>query len=202
MWKSLKEYVVALGYWGLIIIVPLALNALGIYQIVSGTQVLGIPSWAWFLFASILFLFIPFIAFNRVRMRLQEVTEDRGRELARLILQARNTAGKVVLHHMATGLTDDVKKLHTVCNETLASLNTEGEIEGGKIKEIVFEFTTFVSFHVTRLLGGIGPVIGGDKVTTQQIEMDEYRFCGRMGDRADEAIMNIQKVLRSLSPNR
>ncbi|MFC1864603.1 hypothetical protein ACFLYG_02105 [Chloroflexota bacterium] len=135
-------------------------------------------------------------------MRLEEVTEDRGRELARLILQVRNAAGKVVLHHMATGITGDVKKFHAVCNETVASLNTEGEIEGGKIKEIVYKFTTFVGFHVTRFLGGIGPIIGSDKATTQQIAMDEYQFCGRMADRADEAIKNIQKVLSSVSPNR
>ncbi len=48
MWKSLKEYVAALGYWGLIVIVPIVLNVLGIYQIVSNTQVLNIPSWVWF----------------------------------------------------------------------------------------------------------------------------------------------------------
>jgi len=195
MCKSFKEYVHALGYWGLIVIAPIALDALGVYQIVSDTQVLGVTAWAWFLVASILFLLIPFIAFHRVRTRLQDITEDRRRELARLILQVRNAAGKVVLHHMAIGLADEVKNLHTIYTETQISLNMEGEIEGGEIKEIIYGFTSFVGYHVTRLLGGGGPISAGkDPEPIPYIEMDEFRFCGRMGDRADEAIRNIQKV--------
>ena len=79
----------ALGYWWLIVIVPIFLNILGIYQIATNTQVLNIPSWVWLLIALVLFLIIPFVVFHRMRIRLQNVTESRARELARLILEVR-----------------------------------------------------------------------------------------------------------------
>lgn len=197
MWrKSLKEYVAALGYWGLIVIAPIALNVLGIYQIVSGNQLLNIPSWVWFQIALVLILIITFIAFHRMRIRLQNFTEDRTKELARLILQVCNAAGKVVLlYHTMNDFNDEVKGAYATYNEVLDSLRVEAEIDGGKVKEVVQEFDTFVGFHVVRLLGGIGPIIGGDKEVKQQIEIDEYRFIGRMAERADKAIQNIRKAL-------
>src|SRR4030042_7220562 len=69
MWKSLKEYVIALGYWGLIVMVPIILNIISTYQLVSGNQFTGIPSWVWFQIAFVFLLVIPFIAFHKVRVQ-------------------------------------------------------------------------------------------------------------------------------------
>jgi hypothetical protein len=192
MWKSLKEYSAALGYWGLIVIAPVILDIIGVYQLAIGSQFTGIPSWIWFQIAFVFLLLIPFIAFHKVRIRVDNLTEDRRRELARLILQVRDAAGKVVLHHMAIGLTDEVKQLHVKCNEILTLLNREGEVDGGEIKEIIYNFTTFVGTHVTRLLGGF--VLRGDNKMMEQ--MDEYRFCGHMANHADEAMRSIRKAFR------
>lgn len=192
MGQSFKEYITALGYWGLVVIAPIILDTIGIYQLATNSQVVGLPAWIWFQVAFVFLLLIPFIAFHKVRVRVDNLAEDRSRELARLILQARDEAGKVVLHHKIAGFTDEVKQLHTKCNETLSLLNREGEVDGEKIKVIIWGFTIFVSFHVTRFLGGIVPI--GDNNMMEQV--DEYRFCGRMADRADEAMRNIRKTFR------
>ena len=51
-------------------IVPVALDVLGVYQLLSGDQVIGVPSWVWFQIALLLFLIIPFIAFHKLRLKL------------------------------------------------------------------------------------------------------------------------------------
>ena len=197
MWKSLKEYVAALGYWGLIVIAPILLNALGIYQIVSNTQVLNIPSWVWFQIALVLILIVPFVAFHKMRIRLQGVTESRAQELARLILQVRNAAGKtVMLYHTRNDFDNEVKDAYKLYETALDSLQTEAEIDGGKVKEAIQEgFTGFVSFHVTRFLAWNGRIIS-DSDTRQKIEIDEYQFIGHMAGRADKTIQNIRALMR------
>lgn len=170
---------------------------LGIYQIVSNTQVLNIPSWVWFQIALVLTLIIPFVAFHRMRIRLQRVTESRAQELARLILQVRNAAAKVVmLYHVKNDYDDDVKEAYKAYDDALRQLDIEGEIDGGKVKDTIQEgFTTFVSFHVTRFLAWGGQVIS-DKDTKQKLEIDEYQFIGRMASRADKVIQNIRALMR------
>ena len=59
-------------------IAPITLDILGVYQVVTNTQFLGVPSWSWFLLASILFLIIPFIAFHRVRVQRDEYSSRLG----------------------------------------------------------------------------------------------------------------------------
>ena len=66
--------------YGLIVIFPLVLDILGVYQLVTNTQVLGVPSWLWFLLASIMFLFIPFIVFHKVRVQRDEYASRLGQD--------------------------------------------------------------------------------------------------------------------------
>ena len=75
MRKSLKEYFIALGYWWLIVIIPIALDIIGICQLASGNQFIGIPSWVWFQVGFVLLLIIPFIAFHKVRVQRDKVLE-------------------------------------------------------------------------------------------------------------------------------
>ena len=69
MRQSLREYITALGYWGFIVIAPITLNIIGVYQLASGNQFTGIPSWVWFQVAFVFLLIIPFIAFHKVRVQ-------------------------------------------------------------------------------------------------------------------------------------
>ncbi len=73
MGKSLKEYVTALGYWGLIVIAPITLDVIGIYQLAYGNQFTGVPSWVWFQVAFVLFLIITFVAFHKLRLQRDEL---------------------------------------------------------------------------------------------------------------------------------
>ena len=197
MRKSLKEYVAALGYWGLIVLVPIGLNVIGIYQIATETEILSVPSWVWFQIALVLTLIIPFIAFHRIRVRLQNVTDVRARELARLILEVRDNASKAVMHKRIEGLKrDELMGDYNSYSSSLDVLHREAEIDGGKIKEAIIEgFTTFVGFHVTRFLAWEGKVIS-DYVTKQKLELDEYQFIGRMASRADDVIQKIRSLTR------
>ncbi|MDO8491971.1 MAG: hypothetical protein Q7T04_08170 [Dehalococcoidia bacterium] len=81
MGKSLREYASALGYWGLIVIAPIILDMIGVYQLAAGNQFTHVPPWIWFQVAFIFLLIIPFIAFHRVRVerdkaRVKEVPLD------------------------------------------------------------------------------------------------------------------------------
>lgn len=69
MCQSLREYVTALGYWGFIVIAPITLDIIGVYQLAFDNQFTGIPSWVWFQVAFVLLLIICFIAFHRVRVQ-------------------------------------------------------------------------------------------------------------------------------------
>ncbi len=195
MFKIIKEYITALGYWGFLVIAPIILDVLGVIQLITNKQVFILPSWLWFQVSFLFLLVIPFIAFYKIRIHVEKISDDRSRELARLILQVRDAAGKVVLHHMGKGITDEVKELHSKCNEELSLLNREGEVDGVEVKKIVYEYTTFVSLHVSRLLGAFSVVIGGPEKDSIQ-RMDEYSFCGLMADRADKTIQEIRKTLR------
>jgi hypothetical protein len=195
MWKSLREYFTALGYWGLIVIAPIILNMIGVYQLISKKQIAEVQSWVWFQVAFVLLLIIPFIAFHRVRMRLQNITENRARELARLILEVRDKAAKVVMRKQIQNqaeLMDD----YNLYSNALETLCREVDIDGGRIRDAVIEgFTTFVSFHVTRFLAWDGQIVS-DVNTKQKLEIDELQFIGRMASRADETIKNIRGLAR------
>ena len=197
MWKSLREYLAALGYWGLIVIVPITLDAIGIYQLSVDSQFTSIPSWAWFQIALVVILAIPFIAFHRMRVRLQSVTENRSQELARLILQVRNAAARAVLHYrVIKDHNEEVKEAYEAYIDALDLLGTEAEIEGGKVKEIIQDnFTSFVRFHVTRFLAWNGQIVS-DPDTKKKLEIDEYQFIGNMASRADQAIQDIRALMR------
>lgn len=76
MKQSLKVYFAMIGYWGLLVIVPIALNIVGIYQLATGEQFIGIPSWVWFLTAFVLLLIIPFIGFHKLMLKLNETQNN------------------------------------------------------------------------------------------------------------------------------
>ncbi len=73
MGQSFKEYITALGYWGLIVIAPIAINIIGVYQLVYNNQFTRVPSWLWFLIAFVLLLTIPFAAFHKLRTKRDEI---------------------------------------------------------------------------------------------------------------------------------
>jgi len=73
MGKSLKEYITALGYWGLIVIAPIILDIIGVIQLTTKSQFTSIPSWVWFQIAFVLLLIIPFIAFHKLRIKNVEI---------------------------------------------------------------------------------------------------------------------------------
>lgn len=72
MRQSLWEYVRAVGYWWFIVIAPVILGIVDVYQLASGNQFIGIPSWVWFPVAFVVLLIIPFIAFHKVRVLRDE----------------------------------------------------------------------------------------------------------------------------------
>ena len=76
MWKSLQEYVTALGYWGFIVIAPIALDIIGVYQLASDNQFTGVPSWVWFQVAFAFLLIIPFIAYHKLRGKLEKTQNE------------------------------------------------------------------------------------------------------------------------------
>ena len=127
-------------------------------------------------------------------MRLHEATDERAHAFARLVLEVRNKAAKVVsLRDSASqsAMADASKEYE----DAMDSLSVEAGIDGGKVKEAVSPFTTFVQFHVARLLGAIGPILGADEKTRKEIETDELTFDGKMAAKADETIRRIRAVL-------
>jgi hypothetical protein len=80
MGKSLKDYISAFGYWGIIVIAPIFLDIIGIYQLASGNTFTGVPSWVWFQIIFLFLLIIPFIAFHKTRQKL-EVKENELHQL-------------------------------------------------------------------------------------------------------------------------
>lgn len=72
MWKTLKAYIKDMGYWGLIVILPMILDLIGLIQLATGKQLLGISSWIWFQVAILFFLIMPFIAYHKMYVRLEE----------------------------------------------------------------------------------------------------------------------------------
>lgn len=195
MGKSIKAYISDLGYWGFIVIAPITLDVIGVYQLATGNNFRGIPSWVWFQVAFIFLLVIPFIAYCRMSVRLRNIADSRARELARLILEVRDKAAKAVMRKQVQNQAELIDDYNLYSN-AFDALHREVEIDGGKIKEAVIEgFTTFVSFHVTRFLAWNGEIIS-DAKTKQQLEIDELQFIGRMANRADETIQKIRSLSR------
>lgn len=110
MYKSLKEYIIALGYWWLIVIAPIILDIIGVYQIASGNQLIRIPSWIWFQVAFIFLLIIPFIAFHKVR-----VDRDKAIEVEKSIILTPHTYS-IGLSGM-TGYPKEPKSVYWLCLE-------------------------------------------------------------------------------------
>jgi len=195
--KSFRAYAADLGYWGLLMIVPLVLDAIGIYQIATGDQFTNASSVWWFVAGTILLILIPFIAYHRMREQLLKISEDRARELARLILETRDKAAKVVTRYKIEGYsTEDLTKDIEAYQAAFDKLGREAEIDGGVVKEAIFSgFSTFVAFHLTRFVAWDGKVLSGE-TTKQQLEIDELQFVGRMASRADKTIEEIRKLTR------
>jgi len=197
MWKSFKSYVSDLGYWGFIVIAPILLDAIAIYQLASGNTFTGIHSWVWFQVAFVCLLFIPFIAYHRIRVKLQTITDTRVQELARLILEVRDKAATAVMHAKIQGLTEAEKMNdHKLYTDAIEKLHREAEIEGVKIRDAISAgFTAFVGFHVVRFLAWDGKIVS-DADTKRKLEIDEYQFIGAMAGRADKTIESIRGIRR------
>ena len=160
----------------------------------SNNTFTGIASWVWFQIAFVFLLIIPFIAYHRMRVRLQNVAEGRVKELHRLILQVSHEAGQaVLLHARGSGVEEELNKISTKYLETLKSLDIEAGIDGGEVKEAIQTFTGYVSFHVMRFLNWDGKIIS-DSETKKKIEIDEYHFIGSMANRADQTIEKVKKA--------
>jgi len=196
--RSIAKYITNLGISGWLLMGLNLFTALGAFEFYTKTTILqNFPAWGWLLFLIIGLLLTPFVAFHRMRIRLQSVTETRARELARLILEARDKAAKVVMlksmQNQDSAELMDASKLYL---NALEILDREADIDGGKIREAIREgFTTFVSFHVTRFLAWNGKIVS-DMNTKQKLEIGELQFIGRMASRADETIQNIRSLTR------
>lgn len=75
MRKSLGNYFQILGYWWLLMIIPIALDIIGIYQSITGWQITNIPLWLFSTIGFILTLIIPFVAFHKVRVERDKKQE-------------------------------------------------------------------------------------------------------------------------------
>jgi hypothetical protein len=82
MWESLKAYIKDMGYWSLIIILPIILDVIGIIQFTTGNQLTGVPSWILFQIAFLILFIAPFWAYHKINIRLQE-HESKIRLIAR-----------------------------------------------------------------------------------------------------------------------
>lgn len=100
MWKSLKEYVTALGHWGWIVLVDIFSGITGAYLDVSGIE--GFPTWLWVTLLGIALIISPFIAFHKLRKQRDELVTSLEKrktiqlsnkeELIRAISEFRNSA--------------------------------------------------------------------------------------------------------------
>jgi hypothetical protein len=196
MWrKSIRSYISDLGYWGFIVIAPMTLDIIGVYQLATSNTFTGVPSWVWFQVAFIFLLVIPFIAYHRMRMRLQTIEESRVLELTRLILEVRDKAARVVMdREIKTQDQDILKDDYSSYSDALDKLHREAELDGGDVKNTIVDgFITFVSFHVTRFIAWDGNIISDPK-TKKQLEIGELEFVGRMASRANETIQKIRNL--------
>lgn len=170
------------------------LGGVGAYLDISGTR--EFPTWVWIVLLVAGLAIAPFFSFHRMRIRLQNVTEDRAKELHRLILQVCHEAGWVVsLHFLGDDFKDKLDEVSTKYLDTLKSLDIEAGIDGGEVKESIQKFTNYVAFHVTRFIAWDGQVIS-DGDTKQKLEIEKYQFIGRMAGRADETIQRIREVFK------
>jgi hypothetical protein len=74
MWQSFKEYVLATGRWGWVILVDILLAAAGAYLDISGKW--GLPTWVWATMLVVAVLIAPFIAFHKVRKERDEARNE------------------------------------------------------------------------------------------------------------------------------
>ena len=74
MWQSFKEYVLATGRWGWVILVDILLGGAGAYLDISGTWEL--PRWVWVTMVGVAVLIGPFIAFHKIRQERDEATNE------------------------------------------------------------------------------------------------------------------------------
>jgi len=72
MFRSLREYITALSRLWFYVIPSIILGIIGVYQLASGNQLIGIPPWVWLLVAFVFALIIPFIPFHKVRVQRDE----------------------------------------------------------------------------------------------------------------------------------
>jgi len=82
MWQSFKEYVLATGRWGWVILVDILLGGAGAYLDISGTW--GLPRWVWVTMVGVGVLIGPFIAFHKVRQERDEARNKVGSAISEL----------------------------------------------------------------------------------------------------------------------
>ena len=76
MGKSLRQYLAALGKWGWVVAVILVGDIYGIVSsYLSSTGNFVLPIWVWLLILVIILLISPFIAFHKMRLERDELTE-------------------------------------------------------------------------------------------------------------------------------
>ena len=164
-------------------------------EIAGGEELLKVPPWVLIAIGVTLTLLVPFIAYHKMRVKLDTATDTRSRELARLTLVVRDAAAEVVTLSKIGGLEEKTREAYSGYQQAIKELIREAEIQG--LRDVVSDhFTTYVGFHIARFLGGIGPIIGGD-TQIKRIEIDEYRFVGAMATRADKTILAIKKSFRA-----
>ena len=172
-----------------------ALEGLAVYQVLSGEEPSKVTSWIWITVGAILTIVVPFIAYHKMRVRLEGIADTRSRALARLILVVRDTAAEVVTLSRVVGREGKTEEAYLGYQQAIKELTREAEIES--LQDVVSEhFTTYVSFHVARFLGGIGKIVG-DEAQIRNFTPDEYTFIGAMATRANKTINEIKESIRS-----
>jgi hypothetical protein len=85
MWKSWGEYLSAFGFWGFLMLAPLSLDVLTVYQVASGDPNLPGPVWVYVALGFLLTFLVPFLAFHKMRLErdaAQELLKARHPDLA------------------------------------------------------------------------------------------------------------------------
>jgi hypothetical protein len=74
MWKSLTEYITALGHWGWVVLVDILSGGTGAYLDISGKW--GFPTWLWLSMLGVALIIVPFIVFHKRRLIWEKTLEE------------------------------------------------------------------------------------------------------------------------------
>jgi hypothetical protein len=73
MRRSLKDYIIDLGKWGLLVMGVNIFNAIGAYSAITGSPIIDIPTWVWLSLLIIGLLIAPFFAYHKKRTKLNSI---------------------------------------------------------------------------------------------------------------------------------